>query len=232
MSAGASREARVPILMYHVIAPAPVSADYPELFVAPDRFEAQMRALARAGFHGVTLDRAVAAWDGTARLPRRPVVVSFDDGSLGQATRAAPVLRRLGWPGVLNLEVKNLGPDGMPVHLARRLVRSGWQVASHTVDHPDLTAVDATQLRTELTTSRARLRQLFGGRVDAFCYPSGRFDASVQAAVRKAGYRSATTTLPGTATRTNDRFALPRVRVNGTTTPEALVRDVASTRAA
>lgn len=226
LSGAASRRARVPILMFHVIAQAPAGAVYPELFTPPAAFAAQMRALSAAGFHGVTLDEALAAWRGDDRLPHHPVVVSFDDGSAGQATRAGPVLRRLGWPGVLNLELNDLGPDGMPVHLVRRLVRAGWEVDSHTVTHPDLTTVDATRLRAELTVSRSRLQRMFGVRVDAFCYPAGRFDAAAEAAVRRAGYRAATTEVPGAATAGSDRYALPRIRVDGGIAPAVLAREL------
>ena len=48
-----------------------------------------------------------------------------------------------------------------------------------------------------------------------FCYPSGRYDGRVEAAVRAAGYLAATTTQPGSATPAEDRFGLPRVRVDG-----------------
>src|SRR4051812_50103173 len=45
------RHAPVAILMYHVVAAAPPGTPYPELWVAPGRFGAQMRALAHAGYH-------------------------------------------------------------------------------------------------------------------------------------------------------------------------------------
>src|SRR4051794_36542647 len=96
----AARRTRVPILMYHLIHAAPAAAPYPELWVPPRRFAAQMRALHRGGYTGVTLRDALAAWRGGAPLPRRPVVVSFDDGYASQGAVAFRVLHRLGWPGV------------------------------------------------------------------------------------------------------------------------------------
>jgi hypothetical protein len=50
--------------------------------------------------------------------------------------------------------------------------------------------------------------------VDDFCYPSGRYDDTVIAAVKAAGYRAATTTDPGLASR-GEPYTLKRVRVNG-----------------
>jgi hypothetical protein len=64
----------VPILMYHLIRAANADAPFPELYVRAPEFAAQTGALARAGFHAVTLDQVRRAWRGTSRLPPRPVV--------------------------------------------------------------------------------------------------------------------------------------------------------------
>ena len=204
----------VPILMYHVVSAQTPGAPYPELFTPARTFARQMRALARRGYHGVTLAQVDAYWRHGVALPPRPVVVSFDDGYLSDYTHARPVLERLGWPGVLNLEVDNLRPGDLPALLVRRLIRVGWEVDSHTITHPDLTALGDAQLRDELVRSRELIRRRFGVPADFFCYPSGRFDARVVAAVRRAGYRGATTTNPGLA-RPSQRFTLDRIRVAG-----------------
>lgn len=221
-----ARRARVPVLMYHVVNTPPPGTPYPELWTRPATFAAQVHALQQAGYRGVTLDRVLDAWAGQAALPRHPVVLSFDDGYLSQATEAAPVLRRLGWPGVLNLEVHNVGPKGIPAGSVRGLIGEGWEVDSHTITHPDLTTLDAASLQREVTDSRRDIRHRFHVHADAFCYPAGRYDAAVEAAVRAAGYRAATTENPGAAAPGDDRMALPRVRVNGTDSGATVLANV------
>lgn len=223
----AARRARVPVLMYHLVNPAPPGAPYPELWVPPQRFAAELRALHGAGYRAVTLDRVLDAWQTGKPLPHKPIVFTFDDGYESQVTKALPMLRKLGWPAVLNLEWKNLGPKGLPRPQIRELLRAGWELDSHTLTHPDLTTVGPTQLRRELVVSRQRLRRAFGVPVDAFCYPAGRYDAQVQAEVRAAGYRAATTIGPALAAPSDDRTALPRIRVEATATPAELLARVA-----
>jgi peptidoglycan/xylan/chitin deacetylase (PgdA/CDA1 family) len=210
--------------MYHVIHPPPAGTPYPELWVAPDRFAEEMRALRDEGYRAVTLGQILDAWQGGPGLPARPVVVSFDDGYLSQYRDAGRTLRALGWPGVLNLEVKNLGlAGGLTRREVRAMARDGWEVGAHTITHPDLTTLDAAGLRREIAGSRSRLHAALGLPIDVFCYPAGRFDATVEAAVRDAGYRAATTTEEGLARREGDPYALPRLRVNGQDTAASLL---------
>ena len=105
----------------------------------------------------------------------------------------------------------------------------GWEIDSHTLTHPDLTTLDDAQLRTELVGSRQRIKTLFGEAPQFFCYPAGKYDAHVEAAVRAAGYRGATTELPGAARRSDDPYALPRLRITNADTGAALVRRLQAT---
>src|SRR5579859_6399009 len=59
----------VPILMYHVILPAPPGAPFPGLYVPRPEFAAQMHALAAAGYHAVTMNEMWDNWHRGAPLP-------------------------------------------------------------------------------------------------------------------------------------------------------------------
>jgi peptidoglycan/xylan/chitin deacetylase (PgdA/CDA1 family) len=213
----------VPILMYHHIAPAPAGAGMPALWVSPAAFAAQVRGLRRAGYRAVTLGRAWDAWHGGAPLPRRPVVLSFDDGYADQVAAALPVLRRARWPGTLNLALDFLpAMGGAPA--VRQLLHAGWELDSHSFTHVDLRTVGPSRLRNEVAGSRARISALFGVTPRFFCYPFGRLSGPVGQAVRRAGYLAATTTHAGFAT-PRDPLRLPRIQVSrGKTAADLLAR--------
>jgi peptidoglycan/xylan/chitin deacetylase (PgdA/CDA1 family) len=201
--------------MYHVIAPTPSGVAFPDLFVRPADFKRQMNWLAQHGYHGVTLQQVYDYWRDGAPLPLHPIVMSFDDGYLGQHTNALPVLRKLGWPGVLNLKVNALHSRyTLPAWRVRQMLAAGWELDAHTITHPDLRRVDDAQLWREVHGSRTVLQREFHVPVAFFCYPSGRYDDHVVAAVRRAGYLGATTTNYGLA-RPRDIYTLSRVRING-----------------
>jgi peptidoglycan/xylan/chitin deacetylase (PgdA/CDA1 family) len=137
-----------------------------------------------------------------------------------------PLLRARHWPGVLNLEVRNLAvvwgirPPGI-----RKLIRAGWEIDAHTLTHPDLTTVDAAQLRDEVAGSREAIRKRFHVPVNFFCYPAGRYDDTVVAAVQAAGFLGATTTNYGLA-RPSELYTLSRIRINGTDSLSAFAQKI------
>lgn len=220
----APARAAVPILLYHQIAPAPEDARNPRLYVTPGLFEGHVRALERAGYTGVTLARVREAWrPGGRPLPRRPVVLSFDDGYASQYAAAGPVLRRAGWPGVLCLTERFVGArGGLTSARVKVLLRRGWELAGHTRTHPDLTAADDATLAAELDPRG--LERRFGRHIGTFCYPYGRSDERVRAAVRAAGYELGLTARRGLARPGDDPFALARIGVPGGTSPNRLLR--------
>ena len=197
---------RVPVLMYHVIADPLPGAPWPQLYVSPAEFEAQVAWLERQGFAAVTLSDVWHNW------PDRPVVFTFDDGYRSVVTKALPILRRRGWSAVLNLKVGNLEPASFNESDVRSLLNAGWELGAHTITHPDLRTLDDAALEREVGGSRKELRRRFGVPVTFFCYPAGRYDERVIAAVRRAGFLGATTTIAGLAT-ADDPSELRRVRV-------------------
>jgi peptidoglycan/xylan/chitin deacetylase (PgdA/CDA1 family) len=205
----------VPILEYHVVGTPPANAPFPELYVRRDVFAAQLRWLRRRGYQAVSLRRVYDYWRRGYALPPRPVVLTFDDGYRQDFTNVRPLMRAHHWPPVLNLAVQNVLDGKLTVAQLRTMVRDGWEIDAHTLTHPDLTTLDATQLRHEVAGSRAWIRRRLKVPVDFFCYPSGRFDASVLRAVRAAGFRGATTENQGPASPADGYLTLDRIRVDG-----------------
>jgi peptidoglycan/xylan/chitin deacetylase (PgdA/CDA1 family) len=217
----------VPVLMYHVINQPPPGTPTPELWVSRDNFAAEMAWLAQSGYNAVTLQQVWDAWHHGGSLPTRPVVISLDDGYTSHLTNAFPVLRSHGWKGVLNLQVNQTRYDLKP-DAVRTLIRGGWEIDAHTFSHPDLTTVGDAQLRHEVADSRAVIRRTYGVPVNFFCYPAGRYDDKVIAAVRAAGFLAATTTQPGLAGPGDPPYALKRIRVNGSDGVDGLAKNLAS----
>jgi peptidoglycan/xylan/chitin deacetylase (PgdA/CDA1 family) len=208
----------VPILMYHVIGDPEGDVPYPDLWLGQDDFQAQVDWLDENGYTAVTLVQVQNAWYDGGTLPPKPVVLSFDDGYLGQYLYAMPILEKKGWAGQLNL--KSEGSD-LSSKQVTKMYRAGWEIASHTITHPDLTTLDPATLEHELVGSKQQLEKDLGIEIVNFCYPAVRYDAEVAKAVEAAGYRGATTVNPGLAEKSMP-FELNRIRIDKGDGAEAL----------
>ena len=140
----------MPILVYHDLGTPPASEPYPGLYVSDADFEAEMAWLDQQGYQAVTLDEVMSAWYHGGTLPSKPIVITFDNGYIPQATFAPAVLSSYGWPGVLN----EITAGHLTTRASRNLLSLGWEIDSHSVTHPDLTAISPSALQYQVVASR------------------------------------------------------------------------------
>jgi peptidoglycan/xylan/chitin deacetylase (PgdA/CDA1 family) len=204
----------IPILMYHVVGDPPQGAPFTGLYVSRRDFAAQLAWLGAHRYHAVSLRRVYDYWRRGYALPPRPVVLTFDDGYPQDFTNVRPLLGSRHWPGVLNLAVQNLLDRKLTVPQIRTMIETGWEIDAHTLTHRDLTTLARADLRHEVAGSRRWIRRRFHVPVDFFCYPAGRYDARVLAAVKAAGFSAATIEGAGPASPRDGLLTLPRIRVD------------------
>jgi peptidoglycan/xylan/chitin deacetylase (PgdA/CDA1 family) len=200
----------VPILVYHALGPAPAGAPFPGLYVSYGDFKAEMAWLNAHGYQAVTLDQVMKAWYHRGTLPAKPIVITFDNGYPQQVRFAPHVMSKYGWPGVLNEITEN----HLPPSYIWPVIHRGWEVDSHSLTHPDLTAESPAGLWAQVHQSRVFLQKTFHIAVNSFCYPSSRYNAGVIAAVKRAGYTNAVTEGDAYAT-SADPYLLPRFEIEG-----------------
>ena len=217
---------RLPILCYHNVAEPPAEAPFKLLYVSPEKFERQLWTLRRLGLRGVSMS------EGIARLGNANshgcVVLTFDDGYADTLTTAAPLLKQYdvratcyvvsGALGTYNRWDADHLRERKPLMSRGQLdqwLAAGMEVGSHSLSHPRLHELPQDAAQREIAESRAALRDLLGVPIEHFAYPFGAFNADTVAWVRRAGYSSAVTVLPGIARTSDDPLRLPRILVNG-----------------
>lgn len=84
-------------------------------------------------------------------------------------------------------------------------------IGSHTVTHPDLSAVSRMRMISEITDSKKHLEDLLGKEINYFSYPFGRFNPHVVTEVVKAGYTAAFCGTPPRFYSANKLFQIPRI---------------------
>ena len=181
-------EVITPILIYHHIAKREPANRY---FLSPAIFEAQMVALQHSGYTTIPLSLLVQALTEGAFLPPRPVVITFDDGYRDVYTHAFPILKRLGFTGVVYVIAGQVGTGKyMDAGELGELADAGWEIGSHSWTHASLRS-PAAKLPREIDESRQALEELLSVPIETFAFPYGLTSKYVTGLVKDAGYQAA-----------------------------------------
>jgi peptidoglycan/xylan/chitin deacetylase (PgdA/CDA1 family) len=192
-AAAIASRANIPVLCYHQIR-TPTSADGADArpyIVRPSVFAAQMRTLDKAGYTTITGDQYVDHLLRGAPLPRKPVLLTFDDASAGQYTQAFGVLRRHRFKATFFIMTVVLGKPGWLTRgQVRALDRAGMTIGSHTWDHKAVPQYTGTDWETEIAAPTRDLQRLVGHRIQLFAYPFGEHDTKAIPYLLRAGLRA------------------------------------------
>lgn len=222
----AARTVRVPILTYHRVHEyaTELTKSQPDLTVEPATFRAEMDALARAGYVTITQRQLFDALYRGIALPRKPVIVSVDDGYVDDVTQILPVLRSHRMVATFYVITRRVHEPGfLDTRQIRELDAAGMDVGAHTRTHANLPGLPPAALRAEVVGSAADLRAILGHPVYWFAYPYGAYDATVERAVRGAGFLLAVTTRAGTTASTAAPFAIPRIHIGRAATAQSVL---------
>jgi peptidoglycan/xylan/chitin deacetylase (PgdA/CDA1 family) len=237
LAGGATETAveEVPVLMYHSIGTT-TARKFRRFAVPPDEFAAQMDYLAAEGYQPVTAAELAASRSG-GPLPRRPVVLTFDDAYTDFYEVALPVLRQHHFPAALYVPTAYVGgttrfngssgEGSRPVLSWQALgdvAAEGVEVAAHSHTHPQMDRVPGEEVQDEAARSRGVLEDKLGRPVDGFAYPFGYWNRAARAAVAGAGFRYAFAVAEMVTAPDDDMLTLPRLTVNAGTGVAGLAR--------
>jgi glycosyltransferase involved in cell wall biosynthesis/peptidoglycan/xylan/chitin deacetylase (PgdA/CDA1 family) len=214
------------VLAYHSVSKAvgaPKLADY---VIDPKDFELQFDLLHRKGFNFVSARQAAAFLRGEGLLPRRAVLVTFDDGYANLKEEAAPILQKWRIPAVVFVVTGMLGRtnewdrkhDPTPKRLMseedlRTLRELGIEIGAHSRHHRSLPKLSAADLAEEVDGSLADLVDHRLSDLGLFCYPYGAVNDVVEERLRTAGARAAFTVEAGIARSGGNPMRVPRLEI-------------------
>lgn len=189
---------RLAVLMYHHVGPAR-SGTYPDLTVSPEAFTRQIASLARHGYKAISPQEYLRARRGEAPLPKRAVMLTFDDGYADIAEHALPVLERFGFGSAVFIVTGEIGGTnswdearGSGTHrlLTREQIitwqAKGVEFGAHTRVHASLPSLETRELPEEIAGSGDDLERLTGCPPVAFAYPYGEYDERALEVARSA----------------------------------------------
>ncbi len=188
----------VPILVYHNMDAQPKG----RLVQSAASFEQQMRYLKTEGYRTLTLAEFLEFTRLNRQLPKKSVVLTFDDGYKSFKQFAYPVLKELGFTATLFVytDYVGAGRNALSWSDIKALQAEGFDIQAHSKTHGDLRrAPGETQaqfdqrMQAELAQPRELFRRQLGQAPETIAYPYGRWDADVLKHVKGAGYVAAFT---------------------------------------
>ncbi|HJP67441.1 MAG TPA: polysaccharide deacetylase family protein, partial [Sphingomicrobium sp.] len=214
------------VLCYHSIqdrASDPILGPYS---VPPEQFASQLNSLKRRGFTFVGPDALAAFVNGEASLPRRAVLLTFDDCYEDLLEAAREVLRPRGIQAIAfavtgmksgtNAWDTKEGAQEVRLLCAaqlKELAKLGIEIGAHSRTHRNMRLLEPQELGSETRGACEDLVVLGLPKPRFFSYPYGALDSESLDAVRSAGYVGALGIWVRHADPKCDRFHLPRVPV-------------------
>lgn len=207
----------LPILMYHGLTDqASQVGDY---YVPAQTFEEDMKYLKENGYTAITMTELIDyVYDksGQVRLPKKPVIITFDDGFLNNDTFATPVLKKYGMKAVISIIVsatkemsevqyKNEKTCAVSFSQLRKMADSGlWEIQNHTYNLHDYKngrkgasrkagedeSAYETLLKEDLTKAQKQLKAVTGIYPNTFTWPFGIHTAESWKLLKSIGFQA------------------------------------------
>jgi peptidoglycan/xylan/chitin deacetylase (PgdA/CDA1 family) len=137
-------------------------------------------------------------------------------GSILDALKYLPIGERSERVAALARHLGVALPDNLMMRSeqVQQLHRAGMEIGGHTVNHPIVARMEATEAKAEMANGKARLEALIDAPVTLFAYPNGKpgqdYLAEHAAMARELGFEAAVSTAWGAAKPGSDLFQLPR----------------------
>lgn len=168
----------IPTLMYHKIKDQVENTeDDQSMSVSTANFEAQLKALLEAGYTPINFKQLKDYLEGKAGLPKRPILITADDGYLCNYTKAYPILKKYNAQATFFVTSLYVGITNENEHFsweqAKEMEASGLiDIQSHTHGHTLMNELDKTDVSYEIQKSFGDIEKYLGKRdVKVLAYP-------------------------------------------------------------
>ena len=185
---------QVPILCYHQIrnwvsTDGKVGKDY---IVPTAEFKSQMKMLADSGYHTILPDQLYDYLVYGAKLPKKPIMLTFDDTKLDQYNVAIPEMKKYGFKGVFFIMTVSLGkPNYMSKAQVKEISDAGHVIGSHTYDHQNVKKYQGEDWVTQIEKPTKTLKEITGKDIKYFAYPFGLWNKEAIPELKKRGFTAA-----------------------------------------
>lgn len=224
----------IPTLMYHKIKDQVENTEEDQsMSVSTANFEAQLKALLEAGYTPINFKQLKDYLEGTSGLPKRPILITADDGYLCNYTKAYPILKKYNAQATFFVTSLYVGVTNEHEHFtweqAKEMEASGLiDIQSHTHGHTLMNELDKTDVSYEIQKSFGDIEKYLGKRdVKVLAYPQFLHTSKVKEWASECGVDLQVTNLvskyrPVAAQKTD----IKRIHVSNELSPQKLLNQI------
>jgi peptidoglycan/xylan/chitin deacetylase (PgdA/CDA1 family) len=224
----------IPTLMYHKIKDKVENTeDDQSMSVSTANFEAQLKALLEAGYTPINFKQLKDYLEGKAGLPKKPILITADDGYLCNYIKAYPILKKYNAQATFFVTSLYVGITNENDHFsweqAKEMEASGLiDIQSHTHGHTLMNELDKTDVSYEIQKSFGDIEKYLGKRdVKVLAYPQFLHTSKVKEWANECGVDLQVTNLVSkyrpVATQKTD---IKRIHVSNELSPQKLLNQI------
>lgn len=224
----------IPTLMYHKIKDQVENTeDDQSMSVSTANFEAQLKALLEAGYTPINFKQLKDYLEGKVGLPKKPILITADDGYLCNYTKAYPILKKYNVQATFFVTSLYVGVTNEHEHFtwepAKEMEASGLiDIQSHTHGHTLMNELDKTDVSYEIQKSFGDIEKYLGKRdVKVLAYPQFLHTSKVKEWTSECGVDLQVTNLVSkyrpVATQKTD---IKRIHVSNDLSPQELLNQI------
>lgn len=210
---------RIPVLMYHALdnSENPCGSDDPSelvYVVNTAEFRRQMEFLRNNGFTTIT---SMDLLSGKV-LPKKAVIIGFDDGHVSNYSLALPILKEFGFTTEVYVTTDWIDtPHYLTSDNIIALQREGIVIGSHGATHRFLSDLLYDDMKGELSKSKEVLETILNQPLHVFAAPGGRYNRDTIKCLKQLAYSVAYTSKIGYLEQGTDLFEIPRFAIKRNT---------------
>ncbi len=218
----------IPVLMYHKIPDAVLDSPH-KIFVTKENFEKHLQFFKAQGFQTVTFSELKQFKNGSRsfkEFPKKPLVLTFDDGYWDNLNNADPLLKKYNFKSQIfllaNSEISHNQWDEANADKGDKIVsgqdrqlwkKSNFEIGSHGFSHQRITQMSKEAALAELAESRRALEKEFDQEICVYAFTFGDTNESSASLTEAAGYDFAVNTDTGGLKMFDNVYGIFRVNI-------------------
>lgn len=174
-----------------------------------------MKLLYDNGYHTILPNQLVRFYQQGGKLPDKPLLLTFDDGTISQYINALPELEKYGFKAAFFIMTVTIDRPGyMTSKEIRYLSDRGHVIGCHTWDHHNVTQYKDNDWEIQLKKPSKLLQKITGKPIEYFAYPYGAWNLSAIEHLKDESYHAAFQ-LSGKQDKSASLYTIRRMIVDG-----------------